>query len=38
MTWTQFLATVVEFILSVVVVEEDILKDRGDGLLGLDNE
>jgi hypothetical protein len=38
MTWTQCLATVVELILSVVVIEEDILKDRGDGLLGLDNE
>ena len=38
MAWTQRLATVTELVLSIVVVEEDVLEDRGDGLLGLNSE
>ena len=30
---TQRLATVAELVLSVVIVEEEVLEDRGDGLL-----
>jgi hypothetical protein len=38
MAWTQRLAAIAELVLSIVVVEEDVLEYRGDGLLGLDSE
>ena len=38
MAWTQHLATFARLVLSViVVVEEDVLKDRSDSLLDLNS-